>query len=139
MIGLFIFAVIRIWPPSSTKQALAIGPIWLLLTVIFEFTFGRLVMHRPWALLFHDYDLVEGRVWALFLVWLALAPYVFFRLRKAALPPFLQQSFPGDVLFVQFIGNATISTCYNKIIMVASSSMIAIWPKLIPVGEPAWK
>jgi hypothetical protein len=84
LIGLFIFAVIRIWPPSSTKQALAIGLIWLLLTVIFEFTFGRLVMHRPWSLLFHDYDLVAGRVWVLFLVWLALAPYVFFRLRKAA-------------------------------------------------------
>jgi hypothetical protein len=84
MIGLFIFAVIRIWPPSSTKQALAIGLIWLLLTVFFEFTFGRLVMHRPWALLFNDYDLVAGRVWVLFLVWLALAPYVFFRLRNAA-------------------------------------------------------
>jgi hypothetical protein len=83
-IGLFIYAVIRIWPPSSAKQALAIGLIWLLLTVIFEFVFGRLVMHRPWVLLLNDYNLVTGRVWVLFLAWLTLSPYVFFRFRNAA-------------------------------------------------------
>jgi hypothetical protein len=77
LIGLFVYAVIRIWPPSTAKQALAIGLIWLSLTVIFEFVFGRLVMRRPWALLLNDYNLVAGRVWVLFLAWLALSPYVF--------------------------------------------------------------
>jgi hypothetical protein len=77
LIGLFVYAVIRIWPPSTAKQALAIGLIWLSLTVIFEFVFGRLVMRRSWALLLNDYNLVAGRVWVLFLAWLALSPYVF--------------------------------------------------------------
>jgi len=83
-IGMFIYAVIRIRPPSSVKQALAIGLVWLSLTVTFEFVFGRLIMHRPWTQLLNDYNLAGGRVWALFLVWLTLAPYIFFRLRHAA-------------------------------------------------------
>jgi hypothetical protein len=83
-IGLFIWAVVRVWPPSSARQALAIGLVWLALTVAFEFIFGRLVMHRPWSQLLHDYNLLEGRVWMLFLVWLTLAPYLFFRFRHAA-------------------------------------------------------
>lgn len=83
LIGLFIYGVIRNWPPSSAKQALAIGLIWLLFTVIFEFALGRLVMQRPWTLLFNDYDLLAGRVWILFLAWLTISPYVFFRFRNA--------------------------------------------------------
>ncbi len=83
VIGLFIYAVIRIWSPSSAKQALEIGLVWLSLTIAFEFVFGRLVMHRPWAQLLNDYNLFGGRVWVLFLAWLTLAPYVFYRLRHA--------------------------------------------------------
>lgn len=84
LIGLFIYAVIRTWAPSSAKQALAIGLIWLLLTVIFEFAFGRLVMHRSWVVLLNDYDLFAGRVWVLFLAWLTISPYAFFRMQNAA-------------------------------------------------------
>jgi len=82
LIGLFIWAVIRIWPPSSARQALSIGLIWLALTVAFEFIFGRLVMHHPWLRLLNDYNLLEGRLWAVFLSWLTIAPYVFFRIRR---------------------------------------------------------
>lgn len=84
LIGLFIYAVIRKWPPSSAKQAFAIGLLWLVFTVIFEFAFGRLVSDRSWASLLNDYDLVEGRVWVLFLAWLTLSPWIFFRMRTAA-------------------------------------------------------
>ena len=84
LIGLFIWAVVRVWPPTSARQALSIGLVWLALTVAFEFVFGRFVMHRPWSQLLHDYNVLAGRVWAVFLVWLMLAPYVFSRLRRAA-------------------------------------------------------
>jgi hypothetical protein len=82
LIGLFIWAVIRIWPPSSARQALSIGIVWLALTVAFEFVFGRFVMHHPWSRLLNDYNLFEGRLWAVFLIWLTIAPYVFFRIRR---------------------------------------------------------
>jgi len=83
-IGLFIYVVVRIWPPSSARQAVVIGVIWLLLTVIFEFAFGRWVMHRTWGQLLSDYNLAAGRVWIVFLAWLTTAPYMFFKLRNAA-------------------------------------------------------
>jgi len=83
LIGLFIWAVVRLWPPASARQALSIGLVWLALTVAFEFVFGRFVMHHPWVQLFNAYNVIEGRVWAVFLIWLTLAPYVFFRLYRA--------------------------------------------------------
>lgn len=83
VIGLFIWFVVRVWPPKSGRQALAIGLAWLSLTVAFEFTFGRLVAHRSWPELFNDYNLAAGRVWLLFLVWLVFAPYLFLRMRQA--------------------------------------------------------
>jgi hypothetical protein len=81
LIGLFIWFVVRAWPLSSARQAFVIGATWLLLTVAFEFAMGRLLMHRPWPQLFQDYNLLEGRVWVLFLAWLTIAPCVFYRLR----------------------------------------------------------
>jgi hypothetical protein len=82
LIGLFIWAVICIWPPSSARHSLVIGLIWLVLTMAFEFFFGRFVMHHTWAYLLNDYNVVRGRLWAVFLLWLTLAPYVFFRFRR---------------------------------------------------------
>ncbi len=84
LIGLFVYAVIRRWPLSTGKQAIAVGVMWLLLTVIFEFAFGRLVSNRSWILPLNDYDLFQGRVWVLFLAWLTISPYVFFRAQNAA-------------------------------------------------------
>ena len=82
LIGLFIWLVIRTWPPSSGRQALHIGLVWLLLTVAFEFFMGLVLAHRPLTQVLHDYNLLAGRVWPLFLVWLVLAPWVFYRLRS---------------------------------------------------------
>ncbi len=84
LIGLFVWLIIRMWPPSSGRQAVLIGVVWLLLTVAFEFFMGLVLAHRSLAQVLHDYNLLAGRVWVLFLVWLTLAPWVFFRLRNAA-------------------------------------------------------
>ncbi len=84
VIGLFIWLAIRRWPPLSGRQAVLIGLVWLLLTVAFEFFMGLLLARRPLAQVLHDYNLLAGRIWALFLIWLALAPWVFFRLRGPA-------------------------------------------------------
>ncbi len=81
VIGLFIWFVVRVWPLSSSTHALKIGVMWLALTVAFEFAMGRFISHRTWLDLLADYNLMEGRVWIVFLVWLALAPYIFYRLR----------------------------------------------------------
>lgn len=80
LFGAFIWLLTRVWRIESSGQALAIGGIWLALTVAFEFLFGHYVMGHPWSRLFHDYNLLEGRLWVLVLVWTFIAPYVFYRL-----------------------------------------------------------
>ena len=57
---------------------------WLGLTVAFEFRFFQYARGHCWAELLANYDLSQGRVWVLVLVWVALAPYLFFRLRRPA-------------------------------------------------------
>jgi len=84
LIGLFIWFVIHTWPPSSGSQALLIGIVWLLLTIIFEFFMGLVLARRPLSQVLNDYNLLAGRLWILFLIWIALAPWMFFRLLSAA-------------------------------------------------------
>ena len=83
LIGLFVWFVVRIWPPSSAAQALRIGLVWLLLTVAFESFMGLVLERHTLAQVLHAYNLLAGRVWVLFLVWLTVSPWVFFRLRTS--------------------------------------------------------
>jgi len=71
--------------PDSLRDAIAIGLAWLVLTLAFEFGFGR-ARGKPWAELLADYDVLRGRIWVLVLVTTAVAPYLAARAR-GLLPP----------------------------------------------------
>jgi membrane associated rhomboid family serine protease len=66
----------RRWPISGRADALRIGGVWLILTVAFEFTFGRLVAKKSWRELASEYNLAEGRAWPFVLAWIAIGPAV---------------------------------------------------------------
>ena len=74
----FVFPQLKI---QNTRQALLVGLAWMLLTVVFEFSLGRLT-NKSWAYLFRDYNLLAGRIWLVFLVCLLFLPYVFYVLRS---------------------------------------------------------
>jgi len=80
--GLYIWALTGIYPIESSIQAVLIGGMWVIMTILFEFIFGHFVMRHPWSKLFHDYNLLKGRVWVLVLIWTAIAPYVFYQVRS---------------------------------------------------------
>jgi hypothetical protein len=82
LLGAYMWVIIRLWPPESLKEALAVGLIWLALTVTFELLFGHYVAGHSWGRLLRDYNVFAGRVWLLVLVWVAIAPYVFLRLQR---------------------------------------------------------
>jgi hypothetical protein len=82
LFGLYVWFLTLKWNIESAGQALVIGLIWLGLTVSFEFLFGHFVMKNPWDTLFHDYNILEGRLWALVLVFITLAPLIFYKLRS---------------------------------------------------------
>ena len=79
--GTYIHALSVHFPIGSSRQAIAIGGLWLIMTVLFEFIFGHYVMGHAWETLLRDYNLFKGRVWLLVLVWTAVAPYLFFRIQ----------------------------------------------------------
>ena len=81
--GAFIWLVIHEWPPSSSGAALTIGAVWLCLTISFECFMGLVLRKRPLAEVLAYYNLLAGRVWVLLLLWIMVAPWLFFVLRSA--------------------------------------------------------
>jgi hypothetical protein len=82
LFGLYVWALTLLWKIRSSAEAIAIGLIWLILTAAFEFLFGHYIMKHPWSRLIHDYNIFEGRLWVLVLVWITVAPYFFYRLSR---------------------------------------------------------
>jgi len=75
--------------PGSLRDTIAIGLAWLVLTLAFEFGFGR-ARGKSWTELLADYDVLKGRIWVLVLVTTAVAPYLAVRARGSLprrLPP----------------------------------------------------
>jgi hypothetical protein len=82
LFGVYIWVLMRLWRPESAEQAIAIGLVWLGMTVAFEFLFGHYVAKRSWRELRRDYHLFAGRVWLVVLVWVTIASYVFYHLHQ---------------------------------------------------------
>src|SRR5437763_6076714 len=74
----FVFPFLTI---QNSKQAFLIGFTWVVLTMLFEFSLGRLTK-KSWAYLLQDYNILAGHIWLLFLFSLFLLPYLFYVLKK---------------------------------------------------------
>ena len=81
--GGYIWGLEKCWPLQTASQALSIGLAWLAMTVAFEFLFGHFVAGHSWPRLLRDYNLLAGRMWLPLLLWVALAPWFFFRLTRS--------------------------------------------------------
>lgn len=78
----YIWIITGIWKIESSNQAIFIGLMWLGMTIIFEFLFGHYVMGNSWEELFADYNLLNGRLWVIVLLWTAVSPFIFFKVRS---------------------------------------------------------
>ena len=81
ILGAYMWFLSGIFPIESSQQAFLVGGMWLVMTVLFEFIFGHYAVGHSWGRLFHDYNLLKGRIWILVLLWTAVAPYVVYRMR----------------------------------------------------------
>ena len=71
------------WIGARTTGALVgIGVVWVVLTVVFEMTFGRFVMRSSWERLRSDYDLAHGGLLPIGLLALAGSPVVAAQIRR---------------------------------------------------------
>lgn len=65
--------------PAARYFAIGLG--WLCLTLVFEFTFGRLAQGKPWPELLEAYAFRDGNLWPVVLLITAAAPYIAARIR----------------------------------------------------------
>jgi hypothetical protein len=59
--------------PRNAREALAIGALWLVLTLAFEFGSG-LYAGKTWSLMLEDYNVLRGRLWVVVPLVTFLAP-----------------------------------------------------------------
>lgn len=83
LLGVVIALFVRRYRPESARHAMLVGVFWMTLTVAFEFLFFHYVGGHPWPALWQSYDVLHGQMWLFVLLWVAVAPYVFFRLHRA--------------------------------------------------------
>tara|TARA_R110002073_G_scaffold43606_13_gene121636 strand:+ start:6760 stop:7185 length:426 start_codon:yes stop_codon:yes gene_type:complete len=62
-------------------QLLLVGLIWLVLTVAFEVSFGRFLVGLSWERIAADYNMLEGGLMPLGLLFLFVSPMVALKLR----------------------------------------------------------
>ncbi len=78
LFAFYIGYIINRFPPISSTQTILIGTVWVILTLSFEFGFGR-YRGNVWSVLFADYNILKGRIWILIPVWVLIAPYLFYK------------------------------------------------------------
>lgn len=81
LLGGVIRTFIHRFPPASSRQALGLGLLWMGMTVAFEFLFFHFVGGHSWTTLLANYNILKGRVWIIVVLWIAVAPAIFFRSR----------------------------------------------------------
>lgn len=75
-ICIFVVAWLAVpwWGPLTARQWWWVGAFWFLLTVVFEFSFGRFAQHKTWADLLEAYTFTGGNIWPLVLVAILVSP-----------------------------------------------------------------
>lgn len=74
--AIFVYFLNRLWPFRSETQAILLGIIWFIMTIAFEFGFGYFIIKHSWKRLLNDYNIFEGKIWSLFLIFLLFLPWL---------------------------------------------------------------
>ena len=80
--GLSLSTLIMAWtiltipwlPLPGLMQYAGVGLLWLTLTVLFEFFFGRIVARKSWQELLRAYRFENGDIWPLVLMAVTVSP-----------------------------------------------------------------
>jgi len=62
----------------TASQALGVGTMWMVMTLLFEFGFGRW-RGNSWETLLEDYNILKGHIWIFVPLWICMAPYFFYQ------------------------------------------------------------
>lgn len=76
LLALYFWVLQRRWPLASRQDALSVGAVWVVLTVLFEFGFGSAAEGLAWGEMLEPYDVTKGNLWILVLLWIGAGPMV---------------------------------------------------------------
>ena len=82
LFALYFWFLTGRWPLETRRDALTVGAVWVALMVAFEFGFGHSVDGTSWRDLARDWNLADGRLWPLLVLWVGAGPTVFRELRR---------------------------------------------------------
>jgi len=80
--GVYFWLTTNNWQIESANQAVLIGSMWMIITLLFEFIFGHFVIGHSWKILLSDFNIFKGRLWVVVLIWTAIGPWFFYSLEK---------------------------------------------------------
>jgi hypothetical protein len=67
---------------SGPSRCLAVGALWLCLTIAFEFGFGGIVQGQSWGEMLEAYTFKDGNIWPVVPVVTFFAPLIAARVRR---------------------------------------------------------
>jgi hypothetical protein len=75
------FAFVRWIRATRKSELIMVGVFWLVLTVLFEITLGKLILEYSWERIFSDYNLFEGGFLSIGLIFMAFSPLIAAKIR----------------------------------------------------------
>jgi hypothetical protein len=82
-LGIYIYFILDKWRLESLPQAVLTGLLWMVLTVVFEFSIG-FAGNKEFSEMIKAYDVTTGNLWILVPLFMFAAPVIYFK--------FIQQS-----------------------------------------------
>ena len=84
--AILVFAITYIFSnwikAEKVFQLLTVGVIWVILTVCFEMSLGRLILGYSWDRIFQDYRIADGGFLGFGLLFMALSPVLAAKLHR---------------------------------------------------------
>ncbi|HXX62238.1 MAG TPA: hypothetical protein VEO56_00465 [Bacteroidota bacterium] len=81
LILLATFLFIRWMHPENSAEAIRVGVLWLILTLMFEFLACHYLFGNSWEKILSEYNLLRGRIWVLVLIVTTFSPLIMARVR----------------------------------------------------------
>lgn len=81
LFAIYFYIIFKKHPIQSTNQSFKIGLLWMVLTLIFEFSFSffsGLTLNE----ILSEYNVLHGKTWILIPLWLFIAPRIYYSLIK---------------------------------------------------------
>lgn len=82
VVSLVVFGLIVLfvrWVDPDSREAIRLGILWVVLSVLFELGFFHYVMGTPWEELLADCNILRGRLLLLFWLTQLVSPYLVVR------------------------------------------------------------